>query len=87
MSIFGNEGKVDWWYNRILPSMIIVDLALITISLILEISDEALFYIEIFDLIVCIILFYTLFKTVALDVIDISTGHNTNLRNGDEAIH
>lgn len=56
MSIFGNEGKVDWWYNRILPSMIIVDLALITISLILEISDEALFYIEIFDFIVCIIL-------------------------------
>ena len=56
MKIFGNGGKVDIWYNKILPYLIISDLVLITISLILEISDEMLYYIEIFDLAVCLIL-------------------------------
>lgn len=56
MKIFGNGGKVDVWYNKILPYLIGSDLILITISLILDISDEMLYYIEIFDLAVCIIL-------------------------------
>lgn len=66
MKLFGNENKIDPWYNRILPYMILVDIVLITISLILDISDEILYYIEIFDLAVCIILlceyFYGLVK-------------------------
>lgn len=55
MKIFGSD-KVGVWYNKILPYLIIFDLILITISIILDISKELLFYIEIFDLAVCIIL-------------------------------
>ena len=56
MMIFGSDNDFGWWYRRILPGIIIADIALITISLILQISDDALYYIELFDLFVCIIL-------------------------------
>ena len=55
MKIFKNE-KWGLWYNRILPYLIIVDFVLITASLILNVSQQAMSYIEFFDLIVCIIL-------------------------------
>lgn len=56
MKIFGNGDKVDVWYNKILPYLIISDLVLITISLLLDISDEILYCIEVFDFAVCVIL-------------------------------
>ena len=56
MKIFGNEEKIGLWYNRILPYLIIFDFLLITISLILNISEETLYIIEVFDFLVCIIL-------------------------------
>ena len=54
--IFGRGKDFGLWYRRILPGLIIADIVLITISLILQISDDALYYIELFDLFVCIIL-------------------------------
>lgn len=51
-----SEGRWELWYNRILPFIIIADFVLITISLILNVSEPTMAHIELFDLIVCIIL-------------------------------
>ncbi|MBQ7928622.1 MAG: ion transporter [Methanobrevibacter sp.] len=61
MKIFGNGGKVDIWYNKILPYLIISDLVLITISFLLDISDNILYCIEVFDFVVCVILLFEYF--------------------------
>lgn len=61
MKIFGNEEKIGLWYNRILPYLIIFDFLLITISLILDISENTLYVIEVFDFLVCIILLFEYF--------------------------
>lgn len=57
MHIFGKEINIRYFlYTRGLPALIIVDLFLITISLIFEISNDVMLNIQQFDLIVCIIL-------------------------------
>lgn len=57
MQIFGKEINIRYFlYNRGLPALIIVDLFLITISLIFEIPNDVMLNIQQFDLIVCIIL-------------------------------
>ena len=57
MQIFGNEINIRYFlYTRGLPALIIVDLFLITISLIFEIPNDVMLNIQQFDLIVCIIL-------------------------------
>lgn len=57
MKICGKEWNIKLFiYLRALPALIIFDLFLITISLIFEISNEALWNIQLFDLVVCIIL-------------------------------
>ncbi|WP_407377848.1 potassium channel family protein [Methanobrevibacter sp.] len=65
MKLFKNE-SAELWYNRILPLIIIADFILITVSLILNVSESTMNHIEIFDFIVCIILlgefFYSLMK-------------------------
>lgn len=57
MQIFGKEINIRYFlYTRGLPALIIVDLFLITISLIFEIPNDVMLNIQQFDLIVCIIL-------------------------------
>ena len=57
MQIFGKEINIKYFlYTRGLPALIIVDLFLITISLIFEIPNDVMLNIQQFDLIVCIIL-------------------------------
>lgn len=57
MKIFGKEINIRYFlYTRGLPALIIVDLFLITISLIFEIPNDVMLNIQQFDLIVCIIL-------------------------------
>lgn len=57
MHIFGKEINIRYFlYTRGLPALIIVDLFLITISLIFEIPNDVMLNIQQFDLIVCIIL-------------------------------
>lgn len=60
------NGRWELWYNRILPYIIIFDFILITVSLILNVSEPTMAHIEHFDLLVCIILlgefFYFLYK-------------------------
>ena len=57
MQIFGKEIHIRYFlYTRGLPALIIVDLFLITISLIFEIPNDVMLNIQQFDLIVCIIL-------------------------------
>lgn len=57
MQIFGKEINIRiFLYTRGLPALIIVDLFLITISLIFEIPNDVMLNIQQFDLIVCIIL-------------------------------
>lgn len=57
MQIFGKEINIRYFlYTRSLPALIIVDLFLITISLIFEIPNDVMLNIQQFDLIVCIIL-------------------------------
>lgn len=57
MYIFGKEINIRYFlYTRGLPALIIVDLFLITISLIFEIPNDVMLNIQQFDLIVCIIL-------------------------------
>lgn len=57
MQIFGKEINIRYYlYTRGLPALIIVDLFLITISLIFEIPNDVMLNIQQFDLIVCIIL-------------------------------
>lgn len=57
MQIFGKEINIRYFlYTRCLPALIIVDLFLITISLIFEIPNDVMLNIQQFDLIVCIIL-------------------------------
>lgn len=56
MKLFGKERDIGYYYNQFLPNLIIFDLLLISFSIIFEISDEVLFYIQLFDLIVCFIL-------------------------------
>ena len=56
MKLFGKERDIEYYYNQFLPNLIIFDLLLISFSIIFEISDEVLFYIQLFDLIVCLIL-------------------------------
>lgn len=57
MQIFGKEINIRYFlYTRGLPTLIIVDLFLITISLIFEIPNDVMLNIQQFDLIVCIIL-------------------------------
>lgn len=57
MQIFGKEITIRYFlYTRGLPALIIVDLFLITISLIFEIPNDVMLNIQQFDLIVCIIL-------------------------------
>ena len=54
---FGKEINIRYFlYTRGLPALIIVDLFLITISLIFEIPNDVMLNIQQFDLIVCIIL-------------------------------
>ena len=55
MGIFGRE-DINVSYGRLFPTLIIIDLILITISIIFQISNEAFFYIQVFDLVICIIL-------------------------------
>ena len=66
MRILGSWDKLGLVYGRILSYLVLADIALITISLILQISDDALYFIEVFDFFVCIILlgeyFYGLIK-------------------------
>lgn len=57
MQIFGKEINIRYFlYTRGLSALIIVDLFLITISLIFEIPNDVMLNIQQFDLIVCIIL-------------------------------
>ena len=57
MQIFGKEINIRYFlYTRGLPALIIVDLFLITISLIFEIPNDVMLNNQQFDLIVCIIL-------------------------------
>lgn len=57
MQIFGKEINIRYFlYTKGLPALIIVDLFLITISLIFEIPNDVMLNIQQFDLIVCIIL-------------------------------
>lgn len=57
MQIFGKEINIRYFLYTIgLPALIIVDLFLITISLIFEIPNDVMLNIQQFDLIVCIIL-------------------------------
>lgn len=57
MQIFGKVINIRYFlYTRGLPALIIVDLFLITISLIFEIPNDVMLNIQQFDLIVCIIL-------------------------------
>lgn len=57
MQIFGKEINIRYFlYTRGLPALIIVDLFLITISLIFDIPNDVMLNIQQFDLIVCIIL-------------------------------
>ena len=57
MQIFVKEINIRYFlYTRGLPALIIVDLFLITISLIFEIPNDVMLNIQQFDLIVCIIL-------------------------------
>lgn len=57
MQIFGKEINIRYFlYTGGLPALIIVDLFLITISLIFEIPNDVMLNIQQFDLIVCIIL-------------------------------
>lgn len=57
MQIFGKEINIRYFlYTRGLSALIIVDLFLITISLIFEIPNDVILNIQQFDLIVCIIL-------------------------------
>lgn len=57
MQIFGKEINIRYFlYTRGLPALIIVDLFLITISLIFKIPNDVMLNIQQFDLIVCIIL-------------------------------
>lgn len=57
MQIFGKEINIRYFcITRGLPALIIVDLFLITISLIFEIPNDVMLNIQQFDLIVCIIL-------------------------------
>lgn len=56
MQIFGKEINIRYFVTRGLPALIIVDLFLITISLIFEIPNDVMLNIQQFDLIVCIIL-------------------------------
>ena len=57
----GNGGHVQ---DNILHDLIFVDIVFITISIIFQVPDNIQFYIQLFDLIVCIILlgeyFYSL---------------------------
>lgn len=57
MEIFGKEFNVRFFlYTKGLPALIIVDLFLITISLIFELPNDVLVDIYQFDLVVCLIL-------------------------------
>ena len=65
MQIFGKEINIRYFlYTRGLPALIIVDLFLITISLIFEIPNDVMLNIQQFDLIVCIILLGEYFKLI-----------------------
>lgn len=56
MEILSKEENRDNKYNQIFSNLIILDLVLISISIIFQISNDALFYIQIFDFFVCILL-------------------------------
>ena len=56
MRLFGSKVEFGLWYNRILPCLIIADIIAISLSVIFQISEDTLFYLELFDLFVCIIL-------------------------------
>ena len=57
MEIFGKEFNIRFFiYTKGLPALIIVDLFLITISLIFELPNDVLVDIYQFDLVVCLIL-------------------------------
>lgn len=57
MKIYGEDMNIKLFiYLRILPVLIILDLFLITISIIFEIPNDVLWNIQLFDLGVCIIL-------------------------------
>lgn len=67
MQIFGKEINIRYFlYTRGLPALIIVDLFLITISLIFEIPNDVMLNIQQFDLIVCIILLSEYFLNLFL---------------------
>lgn len=67
MKLFGKEFNIRFFlYTRGLPALIIVDLFLISISLIFEMPYDALVKIYLFDLIVCIILLFEYFLNLCL---------------------
>lgn len=56
MDAIGGEGNKGYIRNNALHDLIFLDLVFITVSLIFQIPDEILYYIYLFDLIVCIFL-------------------------------
>lgn len=67
MELFGKELNIRFFlYNKGLPALIIVDLFLISISIIFELSYDVLWNIYLFDLIVCIILLFEYFLNLSL---------------------
>ena len=60
-----SNGKWQLWYDKILPYIIIFDFILITVSLILNVSEPTMAHIENFDLLVCIILLGEFFYGLA----------------------
>ena len=56
MRLLNNGGTSDNKYDQIFTNLIIIDLVLISISIIFQISNDAFFYIQIFDFFVCILL-------------------------------
>ena len=67
MKLFGKELNIRYFlYTRGLPALIIVDLFLISISLVFEMPYDSLMKIYLFDLIVCVILLFEYFLNLCL---------------------
>ncbi len=65
MGILNDDENIDNKYDQIFSYLIIIDLVLISISIIFHIPEDALFFIQIFDFFVCILLLGEYFISLA----------------------